>query len=133
MQSIQMRFHEIKTMPYPRISTCSLNSVYAAPRTLRFHAVVLCAFMLAAMPMTALASALPANLEDHSWLIGPPSWNEPQQWPTYGTIPKPAPYITFTRGTIRGSTGCGQLTGSYHRSEDRLTIAPGRSDAPAPL
>ena len=100
----------------------------AAPRKLQFPAVALCAFILAAMPMTALASASPADLEDHSWLMSPASWNEPQQWPTYGAIPKPAPYIGFAGGTISGSTGCGRLTGTYHRSESRLTVAPVWSD-----
>jgi len=96
----------------------------AAPRKPHFCVVVLCAFALAAKPMTVGASAGPADLEDHSWLMGSASWNESEQWPTYGAIPKPKPYVSFAGGTISGSTGCGRLTGTYHRSEDRLTITP---------
>ena len=82
----------------------------------------------AARPMTALASASPADLEDHSWLMKLASLELPQGWPTYGAISKQEPYIHFAGGSISGTTGCGRLTGSYHRSEDRLTIAPVWSD-----
>jgi heat shock protein HslJ len=32
------------------------------------------------------------------------------------------PYIAFDEGAIKGSPGCGQFTGSYHRLGDQLTI-----------
>jgi heat shock protein HslJ len=35
----------------------------------------------------------------------------------------PKPYIAFSGGIIKGSPGCGQFTGTYHRSGDQLAIS----------
>lgn len=90
--------------------------------------LVTCCTVLSAQPATIInavtGGAVSADLEGREWrvaLYSSSPFSKILTWPDYATVHRASAYITFSAGAIKGS-GCGQFSGSYHRSGDQLTI-----------
>lgn len=72
-----------------------------------------------------------ALLEGREWRISPPAEDQSQTWPHRSLERRPQPYIVLAGETIKGATGCGMLTGTFHGSGNRISIATQWVDASA--
>jgi heat shock protein HslJ len=78
----------------------------------------------AAAQENSTPSAAPAlNIEGRTWRMSGFEYVSPLQLPSRGSRHKPAVYIKFQDGAIEGSSGCGQLTGSYRQEGEQLMIS----------
>ena len=95
---------------------------------------VSCAFAAFTTPAVALdktaeQGARPADLEGRVWRISQLYIDKRVLWPHPQAMWVPKPYIAYTDGKIEGSPGCGQFTGTYSISGDRLAISAKWADA----
>ena len=56
------------------------------------------------------------------WRIQPPAEDYSQTWPHRRFVRRVQPYIGLVDGAIKGSSGCGTLTGAYHGSGSRISM-----------
>jgi len=87
-----------------------------------------CAISSFSPPTAALDNAnshgaRPADLEGREWQVSNYFIDKKQTWPSRRIGQKGDPYVSFESGELKGSPGCGRLTGTYQRSVRQLTIS----------
>jgi hypothetical protein len=86
-------------------------------------------FAILSAPTIALDSgAGPADLEGREWLISNYFVNKEQTWPFRKIGQKVDAHLSFKGGAFKGSPGCGQFTGTYHKSAGQLRISADWTD-----
>ena len=86
-------------------------------------------FATLSAPTIALASAArPTDPEGREWLISNYFVNKEQKWPFRKIGQKVDAHLSFESGAFKGSPGCGQFTGTYHKSGGQFTISTDWTD-----
>jgi heat shock protein HslJ len=83
---------------------------------------------LSATTFALYSDARPSDLEGREWLISNYFVNKEQKWPFRKIGQKVDAYLSFESGAFGGSPGCGQFTGTYHKSSGQFTISADWTD-----
>jgi heat shock protein HslJ len=94
--------------------------------------VASCAFAAFSSPLAALDDAVPggavsSSFEGHQWRLS--QFYVANKLLITLPLRVPVPYFAFRDGKIEGSAGCGQFTGTYRGTDDKLAISAKWADA----
>ncbi|HUD23258.1 MAG TPA: META domain-containing protein [Acidobacteriaceae bacterium] len=76
---------------------------------------------------TPINGVTPADLEGHQWRLS--QFYAANKLLITLPLRVPIPYFAFRDGKIEGSAGCGQFTGTYRGTDDKLAISAKLEDA----